>query len=152
MASLGNFARRPQGNDTAQIRAVASGECRVTIANTYYIGRLLGSTKPEDAATVAGMDVLFPNQSGRGAHVNISGAGITRHAPNRDNAQRFLEYLTGEFAQKLFAEGNNEYPIVGPATGPVARLGEFKEDALNATVLGRNQSMAVQVFDRAGWQ
>ena len=81
----------------------------------------------------------FPNQDGRGTHVNISGAGVTKYAPNRENAIRFLEYLTSDFAQRLFAEGNNEYPISGPTTGPVAALGEFKRDDLNVSVLGENQ-------------
>ena len=96
--------------------------------------------------------MLFPNQEDRGAHVNISGAGVTRHAPNRANAVRFLEYLTSDYAQRLFAEGNNEYPVVGKPTGPVAQLGSFKEDAVNASVLGANQALAVRTFDKAGWQ
>ena len=149
---VANFARSPQGNDTAQLRAVAAGECGVTIANTYYIGRLLASSKAEDRAVANGLTVLFPNQEGRGAHINVSGAGIAAHSPNRANAIRFLEYLTSDFAQRLFAEGNNEYPAVGAATGPIAALGDFKEDTLNAGTLGANQSLAVRVFDRAGWQ
>ena len=83
---------------------------------------------------------MFPNQGDRGAHVNISGAGITRYAPNRENAIKFLEYLTSDFAQQLFAEGNNEYPIVGPTSGPVASLGQFAEDSINAAILGQRQS------------
>ena len=149
---VANFHRRPQGNDTAQLRAVAAGECRVSIANTYYIGRLLGADNEEDRAVVRRLGVLFPNQEGRGAHVNISGAGVAKHAPNRDNAVQFLEYLTGDFAQRLFAEGNNEYPVIGVPAGPIADLGNFKEDVLSAAVLGANQSLAVKVFDRAGWQ
>lgn len=149
---VANFGRAPQGNDTAQLRAVAAGECGVSIANSYYIGRLMGSADEADTAVVDAIGVLFPNQGGRGAHVNISGAGVTRHAPNRANAVRFLEYLTGDFAQRLFAEGNNEYPVVGAATGPIAELGTFKEDAVNASVLGANQALAVKVFDRAGWR
>ena len=145
---VANFHRPPHGNDTAQLRAVAAGECGVSIANTYYIGRLLGTG---DAAVTA-IGVLFPNQADRGAHVNISGAGVARHAPNRDNAVRFLEYLTSDFAQRLFAEGNNEYPVVGPATGPIATLGTFKEDTVPATALGANQAEAVKAFDRAGWK
>ena len=147
-----NFHRPPQGNDTAQLRAVASGECGVSIANTYYVGRLLGSESAADVEVVAALGVLFPNQADRGAHVNISGAGVVRHAPHRDNAVRFLEYLSGDFAQGLFAEGNNEYPVVGAAAGPVSELGTFKEDAVNASVFGANQALAVKVFDRAGWQ
>ena len=149
---VANFHRPPQGNDTAQLRAVAAGECSVSIANTYYIGRLSAAREADDRAVAARLGVLFPNQADRGAHVNISGAGVARHAPNRDNAVAFLEYLTGYFAQQLFAEGNNEYPVVGEPTGPIARLGSFKEDAINAAVLGANQAAAVKTFDRAGWR
>ena len=149
---VANFARKPQGNDTAQLRAVASGECAVTVANTYYLGRLIGSADPAKNAISDALTVIFPNQEDRGAHVNISGAGITRYAPNKDNAVRFLEYLTSDFAQRLFAEGNNEYPIVGPTSGPVAKLGEYKEDQINAVVLGQRQAEAVRVYDRAGWK
>ena len=149
---VANFARTPQSNDTGQLKAVASGECTITIANTYYLGRLMASTKPEDKALMANLEIVFPNQDGRGTHVNISGAGVTKYAPNRENAIRFLEYLTSDFAQRLFAEGNNEYPISGPTTGPVAALGEFKRDDLNVSVLGENQKEAVKVYDRAGWK
>ena len=149
---VANFRRPPQGNDTAQLRAVAAGECGVSIANTYYLGRLLGAEAEADRAVAAAIGVLFPNQAGRGAHVNISGAGVARHAPHRANAVRFLEYLTGDFAQRLFAEGNNEYPVVGTATGPIATLGAFHEDTLPATLLGTHQASAVKVFDRAGWR
>lgn len=149
---VANFHRSPQGNDTAQLRAVAAGECGVSVANTYYIGRLLGSEDADDRAVADAVGVLFPNQDDRGAHVNISGAGVAKHAPNRANAVKFLEYLTSDFAQRLFAEGNNEYPVIGDASGPIAGLGAFKEDAVNAAVLGANQALAVRIFDRAGWQ
>lgn len=149
---VANFARKPQGNDTAQLRAVASGECGVTVANTYYLGRLMGSADADDKAIANALTVVFPNQQDRGAHVNISGAGVTRYAPNKANAVKFLEYLTGDFAQRLFAEGNNEYPIVGPTSGPVAFLGEFTEDRINAAILGERQAEGVRVYDRAGWQ
>ena len=149
---VANFRREPQGNDTAQLRAVATGECGVSIANTYYIGRLLGSDDAQERAVVERLGVLFPNQEDRGTHVNISGAGVTRYARHRDNAVKFLEYLTSGDAQTLFAEGNNEYPVVGPASGPIASLGEFKEDAVNAAVLGANQALAVKTYDRAGWR
>lgn len=149
---VANFARKPQSNDTAQLKAVASGECAVTVANTYYLGRLIGSDAPAENAIANALTVIFPNQQDRGAHVNISGAGITRYAPNKDNAVRFLEYLTSDFAQRLFAEGNNEYPIVGTASGPVAKLGTFTEDPIDALVLGQRQAEAVRVYDRAGWR
>lgn len=147
-----NFAREPQGNDTAQLRAVASGECAITIANTYYLGRMIDSDDPKDNSVTDALTVVFPNQEDRGAHVNISGAGVTRYAPNKSNAIKFLEYLTSDFAQELFAQGNNEYPIIGPTSGPVATLGAFQEDAINASVLGERQAQSVRVFDRAGWQ
>ena len=131
---------------------MASGECGVAIANTYYVGRLLASDKPADRDTVAALKIIFPNQQDRGAHINISGAGVTRHAPNRDAAIRFIEYLTSEKAQQLFAEGNNEYPVIGDPVGPIARLGPFKEEAVNASVYGRRQAEAVRVYDRAGWR
>lgn len=149
---VANFARNPQGNDTAQLRAVASGECGITIANTYYLGRLIGSDDPTKNAITDALTVIFPNQEDRGAHVNISGAGITRYAPNKDNAIKFLEYLTSDFAQRLFAEGNNEYPILGQPSGPVATLGTFDEDDIDAAVLGERQAEAVRVYDRAKWQ
>ena len=149
---VANFARPPRGNDTAQLKAVAAGECGVSIANTYYIGRFAGSSTPEDQQVMASLGILFPNQENRGTHINISGAGVLKHAPNRDNAVAFLEYLTSDFAQRLFAEGNNEYPITGEVTGPIATLGSFKEDELNAQTLGTNQRNAVELFDKAGWR
>ncbi|MEM7362437.1 MAG: Fe(3+) ABC transporter substrate-binding protein [Pseudomonadota bacterium] len=149
---VGNFARPPQGNDTAQIRAVASGECGAAIANTYYVGRLLASDKPADKETVAGLKIVFPNQDGRGAHINISGAGVTQHAPNREAAIQFIEYLTSPEAQRLFAEGNNEYPVIGDPVGPIAKLGTFREEAVNASVYGQRQAQAVRVYDKAGWR
>ena len=148
---VANFARNPQSNDTGQLRAVAAGECSITVANTYYLGRLLGSSKDADQTVIANLGVLFPNQDGRGSHINISGAGITKYAPNKANAVRFLEYLTSDFAQRLFAEGNNEYPIVGETTGPVSELGAFTEDNISASILGQRQAEAVKIFDRAGW-
>ncbi len=151
-AVVSNFARSPQGNDTAQLRAVSSGECGITVANTYYIGRLMGSSKDADRETVDGLGFLFPNQDGRGSHVNISGGGVTKYAPNKENAVRFLEYLTEDTAQRVFSEGNNEYPVVGSASGPVASLGDFKEDAVNASLFGERQRDAVMVYDRAGWR
>jgi iron(III) transport system substrate-binding protein len=151
-AVVSNFARSPQGNDTAQLRAVASGECGVTVANTYYLGRILGSEDPKNKEIARKLAVIFPNQNNRGSHINISGAGITKYAPNAANALKFLEYLTSDFAQKLFAEGNNEYPILGETTGAVATLGVFKEDDLDVQVLGQLQNQAVRIYDRAGWR
>lgn len=147
-----NFARDPQGNDTSNVTAVSNGVCGLTIANTYYLGRFLASDSESDRELANSLAVVFPNQDDRGTHVNISGAGITKHAPNRDHAIQFLEYLTDDYAQRLFAEGNNEYPVVGHASGTVAELGEFKEDEIRAQLLGENQAAAVRVYDLAGWR
>ncbi|MEQ9517960.1 MAG: Fe(3+) ABC transporter substrate-binding protein [Parvibaculum sp.] len=149
-----NFQRAPQGNDTAQIEAVAAGECRFGIANTYYLGRLLGSASADERALANKVGIVFPDQDGRGTHINISGAGLLTHAPNKDNAIKFLEFLTSEWAQKILAEGNNEYPIVVDVAtdGPIASFGTFKEDEVNASELGRNQALAIRIFDRAGWR
>lgn len=151
-AVVANFGRPPQGNDTSNLAAVASGECGVTIANTYYIGRWLASDNPRSKAIAERLQIVFPNQDDRGTHVNVSGAGVVKYAPNRANAIAFIEYLTSEFAQRLFAEGNNEYPVVGQATGAITLLGEFQEDNVNASVFGVNQPLAVRLFDNAGWR
>lgn len=149
-----NMARKPQGGDTDQIKAVAAGEGDVAVSNTYYLGRILGSRKPEDQAIAAKVAVFFPNQQDRGTHVNVSGAGVVKGAPHRENAVKFLEYLVTPEAQKLFAEGNYEYPVVAgvPANPVVAAWGPFKEDELNASVYGRNNAEALKIMDRAGWR
>ncbi|UTW60278.1 Fe(3+) ABC transporter substrate-binding protein [Kordiimonas sp. SCSIO 12603] len=146
---VANFRRRPQGNDTANIRAVASGECELSIVNTYYLARLLASGNEVGKQ----VGVIYPNQETSGTHVNISGAGVLKYAPNRENAIKFIEYLTENRAQYLFVEGNNEYPVVKGAnvTDVVKQMGEFKEDTINASELGINQAAAVRIFDRAGW-
>ena len=149
-----NFARDPKGGDTDQLKAVAAGECQVAIANTYYYVRLMKSAKPEERAVAEKVGVVFPNQSGRGTHVNISGAGVLKNAPHRDNAVKFLEYLASDEAQSYFANGNNEYPAVGKVQGnrELASLGDFRKDSLNVSVLGKNQAAAQQTYDRAGWK
>ena len=151
---VANFARSPKGGDTDQIKAVAAGECQLAVANTYYYVRLLKSGKPEDRAVAEKVGVIFPNQSGRGTHVNISGAGILRNAPHREAAISFLEYLASDAAQAYFANGNNEYPAVGKVRGnpELAALGEFRKDSVNVTLLGKNQAAAQQAYDRAGWK
>jgi len=151
---VANFARDPEGNDTAQIKAVAAGQCDLALANTYYVGRLLGSENPDDRAVGEAVGILFPNQDDRGAHVNISGAGLLANAPHRDNAVAFLEYLVSDEAQRLFADGNNEYPVVEAVepTGPIKAFMDFKASAINANVYGANARTATEVFDRAGWQ
>jgi len=149
-----NFARSPQGGDTDQIKAVAAGEADVAISNHYYLARLIASSAPADKAVADKVAIFFPNQEGRGTHANISGAGVAAQSPNRDAAVQFIEYLVSPEAQRLFAVGNYEYPVVaGADLHPViAAWGDFKRDELNAAVYGRNNAEALKVMDRAGWR
>jgi len=152
---VSNFARPPRGGDTDQIRAVASGECAIALTNSYYWVRLMRSKKPEDREVVSEVRFVWPDQQGHGTHMNISGAGVMRHAPNRDNAVRFLEYLASDQAQAYFANGNNEWPVVksAPVDNPeLASLGNFKPDPLNVGVLGKNLAAAQRLVDRVGWK
>ncbi len=152
---VANFARAPKGGDTDQIKAVAAGECGVAIANTYYYVRLLASDKPEDRKIIAAIGLVWPNQKSFGTHMNVSGAGVVRHARNRDAAIQFLEYLAGDQAQGYFADGNNEWPVARSAplnNKALASLGTFKMDTLNISALGKNQPLAQKIFDRAGFK
>lgn len=151
---VANLAREPKGGDTDQLKALAAGEGDIAISNTYYVARLLNSAKDEDKAIAAKLAVIFPNQRDRGTHVNISAAGVARHAPNKANAIKFLEYLATKQAQEYFAKGNFEFPVAGgvsmhPVIQPWA---EFKEDRLNAAVFGKNNEAALKLTDRAGWK
>ena len=151
---VSNLARKPAGGDTDQLRAAAAGQCDLAIANTYYFGRLIDSKKPEDREVVQKLGVFWPNQADRGAHINVSGMGVTQHAKNREEAIQLLEFMVSEDAQAYYAEINHEYPVVqGVAPSPtIASLGEFKSDALNLSTLGVNNKDAVKLMDRAGWQ
>ena len=150
-----NLAREPKGGDTDQLKSVAAGECDVTLTNQYYYARLMRSDKPEERDIAGRIGVVFPNQASWGAHINISGAGVMKHAPNRQAAVKFLEYLAGDEAQRYFADGNNEWPVVAGVKpdNPVLKMfGEFKQDKLNVAVLGRNQPGAQKLYDRAAWK
>ena len=152
---VANFARSPRGGDTDQIKAVAAGECGVAIANTYYYARLMRSNKPEEREIVARTAVVWPDQASFGAHLNISGAGMARHAPHRQNAVRFLEYLASDEAQAYFADGNNEWPAVkGVAVRNPAleALGPFKADTLPIASIARSTPAAQKLLDRVGWK
>jgi iron(III) transport system substrate-binding protein len=152
---VANFARAPKGGDTDQIRAVAAGECSVAISNSYYYVRLLASEKPEDRKVIEATGLIWPNQKSFGTHMNVSGAGVIKTAKHRDAAVKYLEYLTSDAAQGYFAEGNNEWPVVKGAplnNKALASLGTFKMDTLNISALGKNQSLAQKIFDRAGYK
>ena len=152
---VANFARAPKGGDTDQIRAVAAGECGVAIANSYYLARLMNSDKREDQAVVAKIKAVWPNQATWGTHINVSGAGMLEHAPNKEAAVKFLEYLASDQAQEYFANGNNEWPAVpsvkvdNPA---LKKLGEFKADTLPIGELADTVAEAQRIFDRAGYR
>ena len=151
---VANFARDPVGGDTDQLRGLASGECGIALANSYYFARLMRSGAARDRALVKAVGVIFPNQGGRGAHVNISGAAVLRAAPHPENARLFLEYLTSPEAQLYFAGVNNEYPVVGGLEGnkTLRKLGAFKADTINIAVFGDYQAAAQRIFDRVGWK
>ncbi len=152
---VANFARAPKGGDTDQIRAVAAGECGVTVSNSYYLARLMRSTKPEDQRAIEAVGVVWPNQASWGTHINVSGAGVLKHAPHREAAIQFLEYLASDEAQTYFADGNNEWPVVSGLTQSnpaLVALGRFKPDALPIGELARTTVQAQKLFDRVGWR
>ncbi|OGA06633.1 MAG: Fe(3+) ABC transporter substrate-binding protein [Betaproteobacteria bacterium RIFCSPHIGHO2_12_FULL_69_13] len=150
-----NLARDPKGGDTDQLKSVAAGECDVTVSNQYYYARLARSQKPDDKRVADSIGIVFPNQNSWGTHVNISGAGVLKNAPNREAAIKFLEYLASDEAQRYFADGNNEWPVVAnvKVDNPVlGALGDFKRDTLNVAVLGRNQPSSQKLYDRVAWK
>ncbi len=152
-----NLARDPEGGDTDQLRAVASGQCDIAVSNTYYFARALGGDVKGLTGSTDMFGIVFPNQDSTGTHVNISGAGVAANAPNRNNAITFLEYLASDSAQKYFSDGNHEYPVVeGVALADtlttINPAGGFEADKLNLSVLGKNQALAVQIYDRVGYE
>lgn len=148
-----NLARRPQGNDRAQVKAVAEGVCDIAIINNYYYGKLKYSKEPEHRRWASEVRLVFPNQDGRGAHVNISGGGIAKYSKNKIEAQRFLEFLTSERAQELYAKVNYEYPVNRrvPLSQELASWGNFSEDRLPIARLAEVASEAQRIIDRVGW-
>ncbi|NET58665.1 MAG: Fe(3+) ABC transporter substrate-binding protein [Symploca sp. SIO2E6] len=153
-----NFARKPEGNDTAQIKACAAGIGELAIANSYYVARLAGSDKPEDQEVASKIGMFFPNQKGkapldRGAHINISGGGLLATAPNPEAGVKFLEHLVSSASQRYFADGNNEYPVVSnvSANQVLKSFGSFKSDSINVEAYGEFQPLAVQLMDKVGW-
>ena len=146
-----NLARKPQGNDRSQAKAIAEGECDVALANTYYYGAMIAN--PEERGWAEAVTLVFPNQGDRGAHVNVSGGAVTRAAKNRDNAVRLLEYLSGDEAQRLYAEQNFEYPVKPgvPPSPQVAAWGSFKADTLPLVNVAQQRAAATRLVDRVGF-
>lgn len=151
---VANFARRPTGGDRDQIKAAAAGQCDIAIANTYYLAGMLNSDDAAEREAAERLAVFWPNQNGRGTHVNVSGAGVTRSAKNKDNAVRLLEFLASDEAQRWYAEVNHEYPVKpGVAWSDTLKAwGEFKADSVNVAKLGERNADAVRLMDRAGWK
>jgi iron(III) transport system substrate-binding protein len=154
---VANMARSPKGGDTDQVKAVASGECGVALTNTYYLARLMKSTKAEDKAVMEKVRVVFPNQGTSGTHVNIAGAAVAKHAKNREHAIQFMEFLASPFAQDYFANGNNEFPVVkgvkveNPAIKAMG--GEnFKAENIPLSVVAKNMTKVQQMLDRVGFK
>lgn len=150
---VGNMARTPQGGDRDQIAAVAAGECDIAVGNTYYFAGMLNGTAAEREAARK-VRLFWPNQNGRGAHVNVSGGGVAANAPNRENAVRLLEYLVGEEAQRIYAESVYEYPVrAGVPVAPILfEFGAFKADAIDLEVVAAHQAEALRIFDRVEWR
>ena len=152
---VANFARPPRGGDTDQIKGVASGECGVAIANSYYYVRLLRSTKPEDIAAMKNVGFIWPNAKTSGTHFNISGGGVAKNAPHREAAVKFLEYLASDEAQTYFADGNNEWPAVNTAkvkNAALESLGKYKMENVSIASIGKNQIAAQRILDRVGYK
>ena len=149
-----NMARPPQGGDRDQIKACAAGLADVCISNTYYLGLLLESPDPAERRAAAKMRVIFPNQGGRGAHVNVSAAGVVKHAKNVDNARKYLEFLVSPEVQAMLAKGSHEHPVsMDTSMNPHhAKWGDFKIDATTFPKMGENQLKAQRLFDAAGWK
>lgn len=151
---VANMAREPQGGDTDQLRGLVSGECDIAVSNTYYFARAIRTEVKGVSEAIDGIGWVFPDQSGNGAHMNLSGAGMAAHAPNREAAQAFLEYLASDSAQGYFSGGNDEYPAVpGVALAEsVASLGEFKPDEVSLSDVAGNIGTAQKIFNEVGWK
>ena len=153
---VANFARPPAGGDTDQIKAAAAGVCDIAIANTYYFGRLGLSDKADERAVFDKLKMFWPNQADneRGAHVNVSGIGMTASAKNQENAKQLIDFLTNQQSQEWYANVNNEYPVIEGVAPPksLATFGEFKADKVSLSVLGENNRQAVKLMDQGGWK
>ena len=149
-----NMARKPRGNDRDQARAVASGVADLAIINTYYLGLLANSKDKADREVAKKLKVFFPNQNGRGTHINVSGGAVTASSKNKKEAVRFIEFLTEKDSQKTFSESNYEYPLdyQNTESNILKGWGKFRADNLDLTILGEKNSDAVKLFDLAGWE
>jgi iron(III) transport system substrate-binding protein len=151
---VANMAQEPKGNDRDQVKFIAAGLGDVAVVNTYYIGQLLFSDVEEERLAGQAINVFFPNQEEQGTHINISGFGLCKHSPNKENAIKLMEWLLSEEIQAVFTAKNYEYPV-NPNVEPDALLkswGAFKEDHAALKKLGEYNEQAVERFEAAGWQ
>lgn len=151
---VNNFARAPAGGDRDQIKAVAAGQCDVALANTYYYAQMLYGKDAAQKAAANKVGLFWPNQNNRGTHINVSGAGVTTSAKNKENAIKLLEYMVLDDAQRWYSSTNGEFPVKpGTTASPeLQSWGNFKRDPVNLSVLGKNNAQAVMLMDKAGWQ
>lgn len=152
---VSNFARKPQGNDRSQIMAVANKEASIAIANTYYIGIMLsGKGGKEQLNAAQKVKIAFPNQNNRGAHINVSGGGVLKHSPNRENAEKFLEFLLSKEAQVHIVNNTFEYPVLESVKPHpiIESFGDFKMDKTSIADFGKYNPEAVKLMDRVSWQ
>jgi iron(III) transport system substrate-binding protein len=152
---VANLARTPRGGDTDQVKGVITGECSVALTNSYYLVRMMKSAKMDEREGALALGISWPNQSGRGTHVNVSGGGVARYAPNPDAARKFLEFLASGPAQAALADANNEWPAVpGVAiqNPELTALGKFKADTLPVVAIGKSQATAARIMDKVGWK
>jgi len=151
---VANMAKAPKGNDRYQVKAVANGIGQIAIANTYYIGKMVNNKDASQREAVKKIKILFPKFENGGTHINVSGAGVAKYSPNKENAIKFIEFMASKEAQKLFAEGNYEYPVLKGVKSSelVSSWGKFKDDNISINTLGQNNKAAVIIFDKAGWK
>ncbi|TLP38368.1 Fe(3+) ABC transporter substrate-binding protein [Arcobacter arenosus] len=149
-----NMARKPRGNDRYQVKAVANGIGKIAIANTYYVGKMIGNKDIAESEAVKKVKIIFPKFENGGTHINVSGAGVAKYAPNKENAIKFIEFLLSPEAQDLFANGNFEYPVAKGVkkNDVVSSWGTFEEDNISINTMGKYNINAVKIFDKAGWK
>ena len=147
----GNLARKPTGNDRAQVKAIKEGQCDVALINHYYMGKMLEN--PEQKPWAEAVDIVFPDQDGNGTHVNVSGVVLVKGAPNRENAVRFIEFLSSEEAQRIYAEANHEYPVKPgvPRSKLLESFGDFKVDDARLADIAAARGTASKIVDRVDY-
>ncbi|MAN22742.1 MAG: Fe(3+) ABC transporter substrate-binding protein [Gemmatimonadetes bacterium] len=151
---VNNLSRPPSGGDRDQIRAVAAGVCDIAIVNTYYLAGMIKSKDSTEVAAAKKVDVFWPNQNDRGTHINISGAGVAKHATNTESAVQLMEFLITPKVQEWYARINGEYPVINeiPPSSVLAAWGDFKHDSVNLSLFGQLNAEAVRIMDRVGWR